>query len=161
MSITIHPTAIVETDKIGDGTVIWHWAHIMSGAKIGKNCMIGDRVFVGNNVVIGDNVRIQNNVYIPEGVIIWNDVFIGPNVVFTNVKYPDPTLCVLPKNYEKTIIWGGVIIGANSTILPGIELYNGAFIGAGSVVTKDVNSGQVVVGNPAKDLYENTSKHLS
>lgn len=155
-TIQIASTAIVQLtdDCIGEGTKIWHWVHIMPGAKIGKNCTIGNHVFIGNNVEIGDNVRIQNNVYIPEGVMIGDDVFIGPGVVFTNVKHPHPKMNILPEDYEKTQVGSGVVIGANATILPGLMLYPGCFIGAGAVVTKFVNCGSVVAGNPAREIYD-------
>lgn len=154
--IYIDSTAIVEIeeDNIGEFTDIWHWVHIMKGAKIGKNCTIGGHVFIGSNVKIGDNVRIQNNVYIPEGVTIEDNVFIGPNVVFTNVKHPHPQMDILPEDYQKIHVYSGVVIGANATILPGIFLNPGCFIGAGAVVTKFVNAGSVVAGNPAKEIYD-------
>ncbi len=151
-SVYIPAISIIELPcEIGGGTKIWHWVHIMPGAKIGKNCMIGDHVFIGNNVVIGNNVRIQNNVYIPEGVQIGDNVFIGPGVIFTNVIYPGP-IKILPEDYLQTNIQNGVVIGAGAIILPDIILYRNCFIGAGAVVTKNVQSGITVVGNPAREI---------
>jgi len=148
----IHETAILDPGaEIGDNTKIWHFTHIMSKAKIGESVSIGQNCFVGDNVVIGDNAKIQNNVSVYDGVIIENDVFVGPSVVFTNVKLPK-SLEPVNKNYTKTIIRKGVTLGANSTIICGIEIGENAFIGAGSVVTKDVPPNTMWYGNPAKEI---------
>jgi UDP-2-acetamido-3-amino-2,3-dideoxy-glucuronate N-acetyltransferase len=148
----IHETAILDPGaEIGDNTMIWHFTHIMSKAKIGESVSIGQNCFVGDNVVIGDNAKIQNNVSVYDGVIIENDVFVGPSVVFTNVKLPK-SLEPVNKNYTKTIIRKGVTLGANSTIICGIEIGENAFIGAGSVVTKDVPPNTMWYGNPAKQI---------
>ena len=148
----IHETAILDPGaEIGDNTKIWHFTHIMSKAKIGESVSIGQNCFVGDNVVIGDNAKIQNNVSVYDGVIIENDVFVGPSVVFTNVKLPK-SLEPVNKNYTKTIIRKGVTLGANSTIICGIEIGENAFIGAGSVVTKDVPPNTMWYGNPAKQI---------
>ena len=148
----IHETAILDPGaEIGDNTKIWHFTHIMSKAKIGESVSIGQNCFVGDNVVIGDNVKIQNNVSVYDGVIIENNVFVGPSVVFTNVKLPK-SLEPVNKNYTKTIIRKGVTLGANSTIICGIEIGENAFIGAGSVVTKDVPPNTMWYGNPAKQI---------
>lgn len=146
----IASSAIIESKNIGAGTKIWHFSHVMPGAKIGKNCTIGKYVSIEKNVKIGNNVKIQNHVSVFEGVIIEDNVFIGPSVVFTNVKKPKsarPT-----KKYLKTIIKQGVSIGANATILPGITIGANAMIGAGAVVTKDVTKNTIAVGNPARRL---------
>ena len=146
----IHETAIVESGAIiGEGTKVWHHAHIMSGAQIGKNCVISKNVFIAGNVIIGDNTKIQNNVSVYSGVTIWDNVFIGPSVVFTNVKKPRAWK---KQEYEKTLIKSGVTIGANSTIICGIEIGEKAFIGAGSVVTKNVDDLAIVLGNPARKV---------
>jgi len=148
----IHETAILDPGaEIGDNTKIWHFTHIMSKAKIGESVSIGQNCFVGDNVVIGDNAKIQNNVSVYDGVIIENNVFVGPSVVFTNVKLPK-SLEPVNKNYTKTIIRKGVTLGANSTIICGIEIGENAFIGAGSVVTKDVPPNTMWYGNPAKQI---------
>jgi len=144
----IHSTAINESDEIGENTKIWCFSHIMPHAKIGKNCNIGQNVFIDNNAVIGDNVKIQNNVSVYNSVIIENDVFLGPSCVFTNVI--NPRSFIERKNeYKKTIVKKGATIGANATIVCGHTIGRYAFIGAGSVVTKDVLDYALVVGNPA------------
>jgi UDP-2-acetamido-3-amino-2,3-dideoxy-glucuronate N-acetyltransferase len=146
----IDETAIVDQNvKIGDNTKIWHWTHISAGASIGKNCTIGQNCFVGKNVRIGNNCKIQNNVSIFEGVELANDIFIGPSVTFTNVK--SPRSFINQKNkFNKTKIKKGCTIGANATIVCGINLDQYSFIGAGSVVTKSVKKNEIVFGNPAK-----------
>lgn len=146
----IAPSAIIESKDIGAGTKIWHFSHVMPGAKIGKNCTIGKYVSIEKNVQIGNNVKIQNHVSVFEGVIIEDDILIGPSVVFTNVKKPRSTK---PTNkYLKTIVKKGVSIGANATILPGLIIGENAMIGAGAVVTKDVPKNTTVIGNPARKL---------
>jgi UDP-2-acetamido-3-amino-2,3-dideoxy-glucuronate N-acetyltransferase len=146
----IDETAIVDQNvKIGDNTKIWHWTHISAGASIGKNCTIGQNCFVGKNVRIGNNCKIQNNVSIFEGVELANDIFIGPSVTFTNVKSPR-SFINQKKKFNKTKIKKGCTIGANATIVCGINLDQYSFIGAGSVVTKSVKKNEIVFGNPAK-----------
>jgi len=149
MNYFAHPSAIIDEGcQIGEGTKIWHFSHIMPGCVIGKNCTIGQNVYIARNVVLGDNVKVQNNVSLYEGVICEDDVFIGPSAVFTNVI--NPRSAVSRKDeYQKTIIRKGATIGANATILCGIEIGQYAFIGAGSVVTKPVLSYALVVGNPS------------
>jgi len=148
-SYTVHPLAEVETDDIGEGTVIWRWTHIMPGAKIGRDCMIGQGCFVGRNVVIGDYCRIQNGAQLFEGVTLGKYVFIGPGVVFTNDRYP-----MVSEEYrlEKTLVQSGANIGANATIRCGVTIGGAAMIGAGAVVTKDVPDTQTWAGNPARLL---------
>ncbi len=146
----IHSSSIIDDDvEVGSGSKIWHWCHISKNATIGKNCILGQNTFVGPNVQIGDNCKIQNNVSIYEGLIISNNVFIGPSVVFTNVINPR-ALIERKQEFKKTIINEGVSIGANSTIVCGIELGKFSFIGAASVVTKSVSNFSLVYGNPAK-----------
>lgn len=146
----IHPTAIVDPGaKIGTGTKIWHFSHVMPTAVIGENCILGQNVFVGNHVVIGNRVKVQNNVSVYEGVICEDDVFIGPSVVFTNVTHPRAFI-EQKDSFKKTTLRKGVTIGANATILCGVELGKYAFIGAGSVVTKDVPAYALMIGNPAR-----------
>jgi len=151
-NLFIHNTALVsEKAVLGENIKIWHFSHIRENSKIGNNVTIGQNVYIDKNVVIGDNCKIQNNVSIYDGVTIGNNVFIGPSVVFTNDKYPnvnywDDTLKL------NTIICDNVSIGANSTILPGIEIGQSTLIGAGSVVTKTFKDNRKIYGNPAKEV---------
>ncbi|MFZ0452172.1 MAG: DapH/DapD/GlmU-related protein [Ignavibacteriaceae bacterium] len=148
----INSHAVVDDNvEIGEGTKIWHFTHIQSGSKIGKNCVFGQNVNVGNNVTIGDYVKVQNNVSIYEGVTLEDYVFCGPSMVFTNIlnprcKYPQ----VGSKYYIKTLVKEGASLGANCTIVCGITIGRNAFVGAGAVVTKDVPDFALVVGNPAR-----------
>jgi UDP-2-acetamido-3-amino-2,3-dideoxy-glucuronate N-acetyltransferase len=150
MTVTIHPTAIVDTGaQIGDGSRVWHWAHICSGAKIGNDCSFGQNVFVGNDVVIGNNVKVQNNVSVYDAVRLEDDVFCGPSMVFTNVY--NPRSAITRKNeYRQTIVKKGATIGANSTIVCGTTIGEHAFIGAGAVINRDVPAYALMLGVPAK-----------
>ena len=147
-----HESAYVDDGcVIGEGTKIWHFSHVQSGATIGRNCVLGQNVNVGNNVAIGNFVKIQNNVSIYEGVILEDYVFCGPSMVFTNIldprsKYPQ----VGSKYYIKTVVKEGASLGANCTIVCGHSIGRFAFIGAGAVVTKDVPDFALVVGNPGR-----------
>jgi len=149
-----HESAYVDDNcVIGEGTKIWHFSHIQSGANIGKKCVFGQNVNVGNNVSIGDFCKVQNNVSIYEGVTLEDYVFCGPSMVFTNIldpkcKYPQ----VGAQFYVKTLVKEGASIGANATIVCGITLGKHCLIGAGSVVTKDVPDYALVVGVPGKIL---------
>ena len=144
----IHKLSDVQTTNIGEDTTIWQFVVILAGAVIGSNCNICANVLVENDVIIGDNVTIKSGVYIWDGVILEDNVFIGPCVAFTNDKYPRSK--EYPNVFLKTRVKKGASIGANATILPGIEIGEGAIIGAGSVVTKDVPPYSIVTGNPAK-----------
>tara|TARA_Y100000590_G_scaffold372872_1_gene436214 strand:+ start:1339 stop:1911 length:573 start_codon:yes stop_codon:yes gene_type:complete len=148
--VYIHPTTFIDKNTIiGEGTKIWHFSHIMEKSSIGKHCNIGQNVVISPKVIIGNNVKIQNNVSVYSGVICEDDVFLGPSCVFTNVI--NPRSAVNRRNqYEKTILKKGCTIGANATIICGIEIGKHSFIGAGAVVTKDVNPYELIVGNPGK-----------
>ena len=145
-----HPTSVIDEGcEIGEGTKIWHFSHIMPHCKIGKNCNLGQNVVVSPGVILGNNVKVQNNVSIYTGVQCEDDVFLGPSMVFTNVI--NPRSAVNRKNqYAKTIVKKGATIGANATIVCGIELGRFAFVGAGSVVTKSVPDYALVMGNPSR-----------
>ncbi|RMD88212.1 MAG: N-acetyltransferase [Calditrichaeota bacterium] len=146
----LHESSYVDKNvKIGSGTRIWHFCHIMGGAQIGDNCNIGQNVFVASDVKIGNNVKIQNNVSIYTGVIIEDDVFLGPSMVFTNVINPRSHIS-RKDEYKKTLVKKGASIGANSTIICGVTLGRYSFVGAGAVVTRDVPDYALVYGSPAK-----------
>ena len=144
-----HPTAVIDEGcKIGSGTKVWHFCHIMPGAVIGDHCNIGQNVFIATNVKLGNHVKVQNNVSIYEGVICEDDVFLGPSMVFTNVI--NPRSQVNRKNeFKNTLVKKGASIGANATIICGNEIGEFAFVGAGAVVTKSVLPYALVIGNPA------------
>ena len=150
MNYFFHPTAVIDSDcKIGNGTKIWHFTHIMPRSVVGENCILGQNVFIGEEVIVGNRVKIQNNVSLYTGVICADDVFIGPSAVFTNVI--NPRGFVERKNeFKQTHIERGATIGANATVICGITIGEYALIGAGTVVTKDVPPFALVVGNPAK-----------
>lgn len=145
-----HPTAVIDEGcKIGKGTKIWHFSHIMTGAEIGENCNIGQNVVVSPGVKLGRNIKVQNNVSIYTGVICDDDVFLGPSMVFTNITNPRSQV-IRKDSYVTTIVEKGASIGANATIVCGNIIGRYAFIGAGAVVTKDIKPYALVVGNPAK-----------
>lgn len=147
-----HETAVIDKDvQIGEGTKIWHFTHIMSQAKLGTNCNLGQNVVISPNVVLGNNVKVQNNVSVYTGVYCEDDVFIGPSAVFTNVINPRSAVSRRDQ-YAETIVRKGATIGANATIVCGNELGEYCFIGAGSVITKDVKPYALMVGNPAKQI---------
>jgi UDP-2-acetamido-3-amino-2,3-dideoxy-glucuronate N-acetyltransferase len=146
----VHPAAVVdEGAEIGQGTKIWHFTHIMAAARIGENCIIGQNVFIGSGAILGNNIKVQNNVSIFDGVILEDDVFCGPSMVFTNVFNPRSFIS-RKKEFRKTEVKRGATIGANVTIVCGNTIGLYAFIGAGSVVTRDVPDYALVYGNPGK-----------
>lgn len=146
--MNIHPLADVLSKNIGEGTRIWQFVVILPGAVIGRHCNLCAQVFVENDVMVGDRVTVKNGVQLWDGVTIGDDVFIGPNVTFTND--PFPRAGVHPESYSKTVVKNGASIGANATILPGLTLGEKCLVAAGSVVTRDVPAGKLVMGNPAK-----------
>ncbi len=147
-----HETAVIDPGcEIGEGTKIWHFTHIMPSCRIGQRCNIGQNVVVSPGVLLGNNVKVQNNVSIYTGVTCEDDVFLGPSMVFTNVSNPRSAVIRRDK-YETTLVKQGATIGANATIVCGHTIGRFAFIGAGSVVVKDVPDYALVVGNPGKQI---------
>lgn len=147
----IHPSSYIDEDvEIGEGTKVWHFCHIQSGAKIGENCCLGQNVNVSNNVIIGDSCKIQNNVSLYEGVMLEDGVFCGPSCVFTNDLTPRAEYSKGHENYKKTLIKKGASIGANATIVCGHTIGRYAMVAAGAVVTKDVPDYALVAGVPAQ-----------
>ena len=147
-----HETAVIDEGcSIGKGTKIWHFTHIMSHSTIGENCNIGQNVVVSPDVVLGNNVKIQNNVSIYTGVICEDDVFLGPSMVFTNIINPRSQI-IRKDQYLQTLVRKGASIGANATIICGIEIGEFAFVGAGAVVTKSVPPYALVIGNPGRHV---------
>lgn len=152
MSYTIHPSSIVDKGAtIGNDTKIWHFSHVCGGAVIGEKCSLGQNVFIGNDVVIGNNVKIQNNVSVYDAVYLEDDVFCGPSMVFTNVYNPRSHV-IRKHEYRKTLVKRGATIGANATIVCGVTVGEYAFIGAGSVINKDVKPYAMMVGVPARQI---------
>ncbi|MBN1322802.1 MAG: N-acetyltransferase [Methanotrichaceae archaeon] len=148
MTFWAHPTAVIESADIGEGTRIWHYAHIREGARIGKGCNIGKGVYIDSGVVIGDGVKIQNFVSVYRGVVIEDQVFVGPSVTFTNDLHPRAFIWDEDK-VVPTLVERGASIGANSTVVCGCTIGEYAMVGAGSVVTKDVPPFALVMGCPA------------
>ena len=147
----IHESVYIDKNvDIGDGTKIWHFTHISENVEIGENCTIGQNIYVASDVKIGNGVKIQNNVSIYKGVEIEDDVFIGPSVVFTNIINPRAFI-ERKDEFKKTIIKKGVSIGANATIICGNIIGEYAFVGAGSVVTKDIINYTLAYGTPAEE----------
>jgi UDP-2-acetamido-3-amino-2,3-dideoxy-glucuronate N-acetyltransferase len=148
--VFVHESSYVDDGcRIGAGTKIWHFSHVMTGATIGGRCNIGQNVVISPGVVIGDNVKIQNNVSVYTGVILEDDVFCGPSMVFTNVV--NPRSAVPRKNeYQQTLVKRGASLGANCTVVCGHTIGRYAFIGAGAVITKDVPDHALVIGNPGR-----------
>lgn len=150
MNYFTHPTAVIDEGcEIAEGVSVWHFCHLSEGCRIGEGCSLGQNVFVGRKVALGKNVKVQNNVSLYEGVQCEDDVFIGPSVVFTNVINPRSAVC-RKHEYRETLLRKGATIGANATLLCGITIGEYAFIGAGAVVTKNVEAYTLVTGNPAQ-----------
>ena len=148
----IHSTAIVDDGaEIGEGSRIWHFAHVCSGARIGRNVSLGQNVFVGNRCIIGDHCKIQNNVSVYDNVTLEDGVFCGPSMVFTNVYNPR-ALIERKSEYRDTLVRRGATLGANCTIVCGVTIGEFAFIGAGSVINRDVEPYALMVGVPARQI---------
>lgn len=146
----VHESAFVDAGaEVGEGTKVWHFSHLMPGSRVGRQCNIGQNVVISPGVTIGNNVKIQNNVSVYTGVILEDDVFCGPSMVFTNVINPRSHVS-RKHEYQKTVVGRGATLGANSTIVCGNDIGPYAFVGAGAVVTKNVPSYALVVGNPAR-----------
>jgi len=153
-----HPTALVESEAIGEGTRIWAYAHVLRGARVGANCNIGDHAFVESGAVLGNNITLKNHVCVWEGITLEDDVFVGPHVAFTNDRYPrSPRMPQVHQRYAekdrwlvKTVVEQGCSIGANATILPGVRLGRYCVVAAGAVVTKDVEPFALMIGTPAR-----------
>lgn len=151
-SFFAHETAVIDEGcSIGDGTKIWHFSHIMPDCTIGERCNIGQNVVVSPGVVLGQNVKVQNNVSIYTGVICEDDVFLGPSMVFTNIVNPRSAV-IRRDQYVKTLVKKGASIGANATVICGHTIGQYALIGAGAVVTREVQDYALVVGNPARHI---------
>lgn len=148
----VHSSAIVdEGARIGLGTRIWHFSHVMPTAVIGEGCNIGQNCFIDNKVLIGNGVKIQNNVSVYNGVVVEDDVFLGPSMVFTNVMNPR-SFIERKHEFRPTFLRKGCTIGANATIVCGVEIGRYALIGAGSVIIRDVPDYALMVGNPARQI---------
>lgn len=149
---TAHASAVIdEGAQIGRGTRIWHFCHVMSGAVIGEDCVIGQNVFVGDQVILGNGVKVQNNVSLYSGVVVEDDVFLGPSVVFTNVMHPR-SFIDRKAEFLQTCIRRGATVGANATVVCGVEIGAYAFIGAGTLVNRSVPAHSLVVGNPGRQI---------
>ncbi len=145
----IHPSADVQTKAVGAGTRIWQYVVVLPGARIGRDCNLNAHCLVENDVVIGDRVTLKSGVYLWDGTTVEDDVFIGPNATFTNDKFPRSRR--KPAEFQRIVLKRGASIGANATILGGVTIGEGAIVGAGSVVTRDVPPGVMVRGNPARE----------
>lgn len=145
----IHPSADVQTKAVGEGTQIWQYTVVLPGARIGRDCNLNAHCLVENDVVIGDRVTLKSGVFLWDGTTVEDDVFIGPNATFTNDKFPRSRR--KPDIFQRIVLKRGASIGANATILGGVTVGEGAIVGAGSVVTRDVPPGAIVRGNPARE----------
>ncbi|MDQ3757841.1 MAG: N-acetyltransferase [Actinomycetota bacterium] len=148
--VFVHPQGLCESDRVGAGTRIWAFAHVMPGAVVGEGCNVCDGAFIESGAVVGDRVTIKNNVLLWDRVTVEDDVFLGPNVVFTNDMNPRAAFKKPPEEFLPTLVRHGASIGANATIVCGTIIGEGAFVGAGTVVTSDVPAYALVVGNPAR-----------
>lgn len=147
-----HATSVIDRGAvIGDGTKIWHFSHVMAGARIGRQCVLGQNVFVAGGAVVGDGCRIQNNVSVYDGVVLEDGVFVGPSAVFTNVRAPR-AFVDRRGEIERTVVERGATVGANATVVCGARIGRYAFVGAGAVVVDDVVPQALVAGAPARRI---------
>jgi UDP-2-acetamido-3-amino-2,3-dideoxy-glucuronate N-acetyltransferase len=151
-SVFVHPKALCESEQVGPRTRIWAFAHVMRGARIGADCNVCDHAFVETGAVVGDHVTIKNAVQIWDKVTIGDWVFLGPNMIFTNDINPRVAFKKSPGSFLPTRVEQGVSIGANATVVCGVSLREGAFVGAGATVIRDVPAYALVVGNPARRI---------
>jgi UDP-2-acetamido-3-amino-2,3-dideoxy-glucuronate N-acetyltransferase len=150
--IQVHPTATIDLGaKIGDHTTIWHYSHVEAKAVVGENCNLGQNVYIGNNAVVGNGCRLGNSVSIFSHIQLGDFVFCAPFMVFTHIAFPRAAVS-RRASFDKTIVNNGVTLGANSTIVPGITIGEGAFIGAGSTLTKDCKAWSLMIGTPARQV---------
>lgn len=157
MNTYVHPQGLCESPHVGEGTRVWAFAHVLPGARIGRDCNICDHVFIENDVVLGDRVTVKCGVQLWDGVRVEDDAFIGPNATFANDPFPRSRQ--RPDRFTATLVSRGASVGANATILPGVTIGRGAMVGAGAVVTRDVPPYAIVVGNPARITgYTQTGK---
>ncbi|MEK9764106.1 MAG: acyltransferase [Deltaproteobacteria bacterium] len=152
MNYWSHESAIIDDGAtLGEGTKVWHFSHVCSGATIGEGCSLGQNVFIGNRVVIGNHCKIQNNVSVYDNVTLEDDVFCGPSMVFTNVYNPRAAI-IRKEEYRTTLVRRGATLGANCTVVCGVTIGHYAFIGAGAVINKDVPGYALMVGVPARQI---------
>ena len=151
-SVFVHPRALCESEDIGPRTRVWAFAHVMKGARIGADCNVGDHAFVESGARVGNHVTIKNSVLIWDKVTVEDEVFLGPNMVFTNDMNPRAAFRKSPDAFLPTLVQRGASIGANATIVCGVTIGQQAFVGAGSVVIRDVPAHALVVGNPARRI---------
>jgi acetyltransferase-like isoleucine patch superfamily enzyme len=150
--VFVHERALLESDDIGPGTRIWAFAHVMAGARVGRDCNVGDHAFIETGAVVGDRVTVKNNVLLWDKVVVGDDVFLGHNAVFTNDLRPRRAHTSDPDQFLTTTVAAGATIGANATIVCGVTIGAHAFVGAGAVVVDDVAPYVLVVGNPARPI---------
>ncbi len=151
-TIFVHPTALCESEEVGQRTRIWAFAHVMAGAVVGSDCNICDHAFIESGAKLGDRVTVKNNVLLWDKVTVEDEVFLGPNAVFTNDLTPRVAFKKQPDDFKQTLVRRGASIGANATIVCGITIGEQAMVGAGSVVTRDVPAHALVLGNPARGV---------
>ncbi|MBI3183464.1 MAG: N-acetyltransferase [Myxococcales bacterium] len=151
-SVFVHEKALCESDEVGEGTRVWAFAHVMKGARLGAHCNVGDHAFIESGAVIGDRVTVKNCVLVWDKVTVEDEVFLGPNMVFTNDMNPRVAFKKAPEQFLPTKVKRGASIGANATIVCGVTIGEQAFVGAGSVVIRDVPAHALVVGNPARRI---------